>query len=1007
MAPTSFDFPVALLAWPVWLLASSLIIAFWVLGRKDDGRHFQLPFPGDDTTESAQMVPHYEAPPLRISRWTLCFSSGAMETLYWHQRQHFGLSFACHMLLLVCGMLVPVLCVVGTAFEASQGALLLAALVCCCVLLCLSIGFIMAAARFSAPVRYVRAPLLLVMVVLMAASIASNVDVPQTSPEQGMTAELSMGLYCMALVLCQLSGSLKWCWATALSALFFLGSVVLWAAEGRGCLRLLCDTSYLSAAPWLLLRCFIWCLCLFISYRTEYQDRSMYKLRRKLEGLCLNIARMDGEACMELLADDDLDFATRALSQQLRELVDRMMAYRPFLPPGLFAAQISTALPPTLPSTWMADPLPPWRMADPLPPDDTQRPPSPIAARTSFRLPSTPSGVGRFNGEAAVSLVQVQPMPAPLTVRYGTVLALSLPLEGSEPDASPYALEQFLGVVEGAAQQHHGVVQVFGVGSAMVTWNLLNTHPYHQNEACHCALQVHQRLPESRAVLVSGAFAVGILGTDTMKAPVLHGPALRLVDRLGRLHGSLQSPILATESVYEAVQDAFSLVSVDHVLVEGQAEGLKLYSLLDAQPLHTEQDRRYKEGFSALLSHRFHDAEECFTDCLRSAALRPQLLVHARRMLQSALAAQWKDEGSFLRHDRGWEPNAVALREQMTAEVWWLLTKEVPFLRSPKAATQRPGGKTMLKEHLEHWSPTSAHSQRLCLLPGSESDDSQPRSAGTVVCSVEHLESKAEMFVTTSGEPWDRSMTLIGAGGFGEVYLGMNQHGGLAAVKRMPLRPDMAQELLTEVQILSEFRHDNIVAYLGIAIHDAHILIVMEFVPCGSLATVLLQFGMLRPSSVRRYARDILRGLAYLHSHSVLHRDIKPANVLLDQTGHCKLADFGTAAIISTIDRRQTDGATVVGTPAYMAPEVLRGQCGAPADLWALGVTCFQLLTGQLLFQTTNAIAMMFALGTLEQPPSIPASLPREAQAFLRQCLALAPEARGTADGLLQLPFLL
>eukprot|EP00667_Euglena_gracilis_P000927 EG_transcript_927 len=979
-----------------------------MLIHKYHSHHLQLNVI-EEGADTMKTIPPCDAPLLDINRWTLRFKSHVAEAQYWRQRQRFGLVVAWQTLTIVCAILIPLLATLGTAFGATRCPRLLAGLVCCGGLLGLSFGALAAAARWRLPPWLAQLPLLLVMAVFMAASVVLNVGMPQTGPEQGLAAELSMGLYCLALVLCQLSGVLKWCWATALSAAFYLCSVAVWGAEGRGCLTVLCGTSYLSATPWLLLRCFIWGLCLFVSYRTEYQDRSMYKLRRKLEGLCLNIARMDGEACMELLADDDLDRAALVLCQQLRELVDRMMAYRPFLPPGLFAAQAADdptllSLPPTLRSLAPGaevDLLPPWYIG---PADLALRTTSPIAARTSFRLPSSPSSLARAS-RAALLAEPEPPLPAPLTVRHGTVLVLALPFEAAGPPTAPLALERFLDVVEAAAREHHGVVQVFGVGSATVTWNLLNIHPYHQNEACHCALKVHRYLPESRAVLASGSFAVGILGTDTMKAPVLHGPALLLADRVGRLHASLQSPILVTEGVYEAVQDAFSLVSVDHVLVEGQVEGLKLYSLLDAQPQHTQEDRRYKEGFSALLSHRFHDAAECFADCLRSSTLHPQLSAHARRMLQSALVAQWRDDGCFLRRDRGWEPNEVPLREQMTEDVWGLLTKEVSCQLSPKrTAVQQPGGRTVLKRHLEqHWSPTSSEGPGL-----SSSGSDHPRGSGTAMGSAGHFEGKGETFVTTSGEQWDRSGTLLGAGGFGEVYLGMNPQGGLGAVKRLRLRQDMAQELLTEVRILSDFRHDNIVAYLGIAICDPYVLIVMEYVPCGSLATVLAQFGALRPSSVRRYARDVLRGLAYLHGRNVLHRDVKPANVLLDQTGHCKLADFGTAALISTVDRRDgAGGAVVVGTPAYMAPEVLKGQSGAPADLWALGVTCFQLLTGQVLFPATNAVAMMFALGTLESPPPIPASLPAEAQAFLGQCLALDPAARGTADGLLQLPFLL
>ena len=158
--------------------------------------------------------------------------------------------------------------------------------------------------------------------------------------------------------------------------------------------------------------------------------------------------------------------------------------------------------------------------------------------------------------------------------------------------------------------------------------------------------------------------------------------------------------------------------------------------------------------------------------------------------------------------------------------------------------------------------------------------------------------------------------------------------------------------------------------------------------------------------SVRRYMRDILRGLRYLHSERVLHRDVKPQNVLLDTTGHCKLADFGTAALAS--GAAGAAAGEIVGTPHYMAPEVINGAvCAAAADVWAAGVTCRQLLTGGLLFDRTNAMAVMYALATLTEPPAVPAELPEEVRDFLTACLRLDPQARGTADQLLAMPFLI
>lgn len=261
-----------------------------------------------------------------------------------------------------------------------------------------------------------------------------------------------------------------------------------------------------------------------------------------------------------------------------------------------------------------------------------------------------------------------------------------------------------------------------------------------------------------------------------------------------------------------------------------------------------------------------------------------------------------------------------------------------------------------------------------------------------------------EDFITPNGDLWYCSTTLLGEGGFGAVYLGMNDHGMLVAIKQLVVEQSKAPELLNEIHILSSFRHHHIVGYLGSAIVRARLYIIMEFVPCGSLAKVLGQFGVFQVPTARHYTRDVLRGLAYLHDHEVLHRDIKPQNILLDQTGLCKLADFGTAALLT--NSLPTDPRTIVGTPSYMSPELLRGEVGKPADIWALGVTLLQLVTGRLLIEGTNVMAVMYALGTMTEAPPLPPELPEDARSFLEGCLTLDAPARATVRTLIHHRFL-
>jgi len=171
---------------------------------------------------------------------------------------------------------------------------------------------------------------------------------------------------------------------------------------------------------------------------------------------------------------------------------------------------------------------------------------------------------------------------------------------------------------------------------------------------------------------------------------------------------------------------------------------------------------------------------------------------------------------------------------------------------------------------------------------------------------------------------------------------------------------------------------------------------------------VLANFGKLDLTCARQYTKDITEGLHYLHAHGVIHRDVKPQNVLMQQSGLCKLADFGTAAVLQKSEGTATGRgqAEVIGTPHYMAPEALWGCMGMEADIWALGVTVWEMLTGHLLIECTQHVAVLFRLGVMTEDPQIPSDLDRHAVDFLRACLRLNRKNRSRTDQLMALPLL-
>eukprot|EP01137_Pigoraptor_chileana_P011611 Opistho-2@62749 len=270
-----------------------------------------------------------------------------------------------------------------------------------------------------------------------------------------------------------------------------------------------------------------------------------------------------------------------------------------------------------------------------------------------------------------------------------------------------------------------------------------------------------------------------------------------------------------------------------------------------------------------------------------------------------------------------------------------------------------------------------------------------------------------------SGIRWQTS-TLIGQGAFGKVYLGLNlETGELMAVKKVPLTIEYSGELRAmekEINLLSTLHHDNIVHYMGTARDDQCLNIFLEYVPGGSIASLVAKFGSFTEQVMAVYTRQILMGLAYLHSNGIVHLDIKGANILVDNNGTIKLADFGTAgrlamtmSINSGVGHNSNGGGNPLrGTPYWMAPEVIKQKdYGKPADIWSLGCTVLEMATGKPpWFKFKDYISAIFHIASSRESPEIPESLSKEARDFLRVCFQRNPADRPTAAECLNHEFL-
>ncbi|KAG9449591.1 hypothetical protein H6P81_009556 [Aristolochia fimbriata] len=261
-----------------------------------------------------------------------------------------------------------------------------------------------------------------------------------------------------------------------------------------------------------------------------------------------------------------------------------------------------------------------------------------------------------------------------------------------------------------------------------------------------------------------------------------------------------------------------------------------------------------------------------------------------------------------------------------------------------------------------------------------------------------------------------RKGELIGCGAYGRVYMGMNLDSGeLLAVKQVSIAANSAskertqahiRDLEEEVKLLKNLSHPNIVRYLGTAREDETLNILLEFVPGGSISSLLGKFGSFPEAVIRMYTKQLLQGLEYLHRHGIIHRDIKGANILVDNKGCIKLADFGASKKV--VELATVSGAkSMKGTPYWMAPEVIL-QTGHTfsADIWSVGCTFIEMATGKPPWsQQYQEVAALFHIGTTKSHPPIPDHLSVEAKDFLLKCLQKEPNLRPAASDLLQHPF--
>jgi serine/threonine-protein kinase len=232
----------------------------------------------------------------------------------------------------------------------------------------------------------------------------------------------------------------------------------------------------------------------------------------------------------------------------------------------------------------------------------------------------------------------------------------------------------------------------------------------------------------------------------------------------------------------------------------------------------------------------------------------------------------------------------------------------------------------------------------------------------------------------------------LGSGGFGTVYFAQDTWIDKRVAIKVPHRQNLDfGELLREPRLLASVSHPNIVSIITAEKEDNVFFIVMEYVPGETLENIIAARGPLDLTRALDYTCQICNAVDHAHRQGVIHRDLRPANVLVTDNDMLKVADFGTSRFLEIA----AHGTTVIGSPPYMAPEQFHGKAVFASDIYSLGVTIYQMLTGVLPYDTpAPADIGKLMSGELVSPPRLKnPAIPKLISDIVMH--AMAPEVGG------------